>query len=261
MTKFVVIIPARQASTRLPGKMLADIAGKPMVIRVAEQALASGASRVLIACDHPDIERAAKDFGIPSLLTRVDHPSGTDRLSEAACALGLGDDEIVVNLQGDEPLMAPDLIQQVAALLADDPQASIATCAAPILNAEHLFNPNIVKVVCTQRGHAMYFSRAPIPWHRDHPAHSQQKEGFKVPALHHIGMYAYRVGFLKLYPGLPAGTLEQIESLEQLRALENGFTIAVKTVAVHPGAGVDTQQDLERVRNFYLNAPRLRVSQ
>ncbi len=253
VSPFVVIIPARQASTRLPGKMLADLAGKPMVVRVAEQAIASGARRVLIACDHPDIASAAQAFGIQAIMTRADHPSGTDRLAEAALKIGLQDDEIVVNLQGDEPLMDPSLINDVAHSLGSDPLASIATCAAPLVTGEALFNPNIVKVVCNQRGHALYFSRAPIPWHRDAPAQRQQAEGLKFPALHHIGMYAYRVSFLKQYPALPIGTLEQIEALEQLRALENGFTIAVRTVRAHPGAGVDTQQDLLRVRKIIEN--------
>lgn len=250
---FVVIIPARQASTRLPGKMLADLAGKPMVVRVAEQAIASGARRVLIACDHPDIARAAQAFGIQAIMTRADHPSGTDRLAEAALQIGLQDDEIVVNVQGDEPLMDPSLINDVAHSLSCDPLASIATCAAPLLTGAALFNPNIVKVVCNHRGHALYFSRAPIPWHRDAPVHSEQTQALTIPALHHIGMYAYRVSFLKQYPALPIGTLEQIEALEQLRALENGFTIAVKIVNTHPGAGVDTQQDLLRVRKIIEN--------
>ena len=253
MIPFVVIIPARQASTRLPGKMLADLAGKPMVVRVAEQAALSGASRVLIACDHPDIARAAAVHGVQALLTRTDHPSGTDRLAEAALALGLGDDEIVVNVQGDEPLMDPALINAVALALRTNPLAAIATCATPIQSAKQLFNPNIVKVVCNRHGHALYFSRAPIPWQRDTPAHLLQDENISVPALHHIGMYAYRVSFLRQYPDLAQGVLEQIEALEQLRALEHGFTIAVHTVATHPGAGVDTPEDLERVREILQN--------
>jgi len=253
MSPFVVIIPARAASTRLPGKMLADLAGKPMVVRVAERANASAATRVVIACDHPDIAQACKDHGIEFLMTRTDHPSGTDRLAEAATLLKLSDQDIVVNVQGDEPLIDPELINSVAALLARDLNASIATCAAPIHTAESLFNPNIVKVVCGATGHALYFSRAPIPWNRDAPAHPGQTTGFSVPALHHIGLYAYRVEFLRQYPALPAGTLERLESLEQLRALEHGFKIAVQRISNHPGAGVDTPEDLKRVRSYFEN--------
>ena len=253
MSGFVVIIPARAASTRLPGKMLADLAGKPMVVRVAERAKASAANRVVIACDHPDIAQACLEHGVEYLMTRVDHPSGTDRLAEAASLLKLQDDDIVVNVQGDEPLIDPALIDSVAALLARDPIASIATCAAPIPTAANFFNPNIVKVVCDASDHALYFSRAPIPWRRDAPAHPAQSSGFSVPALHHIGMYAYRVSFLRQYPGLPSGTLERLESLEQLRALEHGFKIAVQTINSHPGAGVDTPEDLIRVRSLFEN--------
>ncbi len=251
MSGFVVIIPARAASTRLPGKMLADLAGKPMVVRVAERAKASSANRVVIACDHPDIAQACLSHGVEHLMTRLDHPSGTDRLAEAASLLNLQDDDIVVNVQGDEPLIDPALIDCVAAHLARDPVASIATCAAPIRTAENLFNPNIVKVVCDASDRALYFSRAPIPWQRDAPAYPDQTTGFSVPALHHIGIYAYRVGFLRQYPGLPSGRLERLESLEQLRALEHGFKIAVQTINSHPGAGVDTPEDLIRVRSFF----------
>ncbi len=248
MGGFVVIIPARHASTRLPGKMLADLAGKPMVVRVAEQAAASGASRVLIATDHPAIAQAAQQHGIAALLTRSDHPSGTDRLAEVVKQLELADDQIVVNVQGDEPLMDPALIDDVAALLESDSQAAIATCASPIHVAENLYNPNIVKVVCNRKGHALYFSRAPIPWHRDALASGGQVLAPGLPALHHVGMYAYRAGFLRRFPTLAAGALEAIESLEQLRALEHGYTIAVRTIQSHPGAGVDTLEDLARVR-------------
>ena len=253
MSSFVVIIPARAASTRLPGKMLADLAGKPMVVRVAERANASGAKNVVVACDHPDIAQACQDHGVEFLMTRTDHPSGTDRLAEAATLLKLEDHDIVVNVQGDEPLIDPALIHSVAELLAADLKASIATCAAPIHSAQTLFNPNIVKVVCGASGHALYFSRAPIPWLRDAPAHPGQTTDFCVPALHHIGLYAYRAGFLRQYPTLPVGMLERLESLEQLRALEHGFTIAVQTISSHPGAGVDTPEDLKRVRTYFEN--------
>jgi 3-deoxy-manno-octulosonate cytidylyltransferase (CMP-KDO synthetase) len=192
-------------------------------------------------------------YGIAHLKTRDDHPSGTDRLAEAASLLNLHHDDIVVNVQGDEPLMDPGLINSVAALLARNRQAAIATCAAPIHTAEHLFNPNIVKVVCDASDHALYFSRAPIPWLRDAPAYPGQTTDFSVPALHHIGLYAYRVDFLRQYPALSPGKLERLESLEQLRALEHGFKIAVQTIDIHPGAGVDTPEDLVRFRHFFEN--------
>lgn len=255
MQPFVVIIPARKASTRLPGKMLADLGGKPMVVRVAERALASGATRVLIATDHSDIAAAATQHGIEALMTRADHASGTDRLAEAALKLGLADEEIVVNVQGDEPLMDPGLINDLAQQLASDSSASIATCAAPLLNAEQMFNPNIVKAVCRLDGRALYFSRAPIPWNRDALAAGDRILTATTPALHHIGMYAYRVSFLRVFPTLAPGTLEQIESLEQLRALEHGYHIALKTIASHPGTGVDTMEDLLRVRAIFTTPP------
>ena len=247
-TPFVVVIPARQASTRLPGKMLADLAGKPMVVRVAEQALASNASRVVIATDHPQIAQAAHDAGIEAVTTRVDHASGTDRLSEAVEQLNLTANSIVVNVQGDEPLIDPRLIDRVAQHLAHDAQVAIATCATPITDPGSFFNPNIVKVVCNQRGHALYFSRAPIPWDRDFFKTEPRTLSTDFPALHHIGLYAYRVDFLKRFPTLSAGVLERLESLEQLRALEHGYTISVLQIDSHPGAGVDTHEDLERVR-------------
>lgn len=248
MGSFAVVIPARHASTRLPGKMLADLGGKPMVVRVAERAAASGAARVVIATDHADILDAAMRHGITAVMTSEAHPSGTDRLAEVCQLLGLQDHEIVVNVQGDEPLINPSLIDDVAALLASDDQAAIATCAAPIHSAQALFNPNVVKVVCNRAGHALYFSRAPIPWDRDALAAGVQILAPGLAALHHIGIYAYRVSFLKRFPTLARGTLEAIESLEQLRALEHGYTIAVKSIQSHPGAGVDTIEDLARVR-------------
>ena len=250
MHAFTVIIPARHASSRLPGKMLADIAGKPMVIRVAEQAAQSQAARVVIATDHLSSAQACQAHGVQYLMTQEGHPSGTDRLAEAATALSLPDDAIVVNVQGDEPLIDPALIDQVAALLASDSKAAIATCAAPIVDAEALFNPNIVKVVCDRQGRALYFSRAPIPWHRDALATGERILAPQLPAKHHIGLYALRVSFLKLFPTLAPGTLEQIESLEQLRAMEHGYPIAVLPLLSHPGAGVDTPPDLERVRRI-----------
>lgn len=250
---FVAVIPARAASTRLPGKPLLDIAGKPMVVRTAEQTARSQASRVIIATDDPAIQAAAIAHGFDAVLTRADHPTGTDRLAEVARQMGWDDDTIVVNVQGDEPLIDPAQINAVADLLAQDPGAAIATCATPIDNVHTLFNPNAVKVVCDARQRALYFSRAPIPWARDQLADGQQRLAPKLPALHHIGLYAYRAGFLKIFPTLPVGSLEHFESLEQLRALENGYSIAVLTTHEHPAAGVDTQEDLERVRNIFAN--------
>ena len=249
-TPFVVVIPARQASTRLPGKMLADLAGKPMVLRVAEQALASRATRVVIATDHADIAQAARKGGIQTLMTRVDHASGTDRLAEAVKQLGLTNETIVVNVQGDEPLIDPQLINRVAQQLTLDTQAAIATCASPLADLTSLFNPNVVKVVCDQRDRALYFSRAPIPWDRERFHTEPRTLASDHPALHHIGLYAYRVEFLQRFPKLSAGVLERLEMLEQLRALEHGYAITVLKIASHPGAGVDTPEDLLRVRQF-----------
>lgn len=251
---FCVVIPARHASTRLPGKMLADIGGVPMVVRVAERARASKATRVIIATDHPEIARQAQAHGIEAHMTRVDHPSGTDRLSEIVSLLGLDDDSMVVNVQGDEPLMDPALINELASVLHASPQAAIATCATPITTAETLFNPNMVKVVLDQSGHAMYFSRAPIPWDRDALADGARTLAPGLPALHHIGMYAYRASFLRRFPTLPVGALEQVECLEQLRAMEHGYRITVHITPTHPGAGVDTPEDLERVRSLLAKA-------
>lgn len=253
MQPFIVIIPARQASTRLPGKMLADLDGVPMVVRVAQRSAASGATNVLIATDDKKIAEAAETFGISSVMTRADHPSGTDRLAEAVDLLQLPDDALVVNVQGDEPLIEPELINSVASLLALHPTAAISTCAAPITDPALFFNPNIVKVVCDQRGDALYFSRAPIPWDRDAFANGSQALHPELPALHHIGLYAYRAHFLKSFPTLSRGVLERVESLEQLRALEHGHKIALHLTDRHPGAGVDTQADLDRVRHFLLS--------
>lgn len=249
-TSFIVVIPARQASTRLPGKMLADLDGKPMVVRVAEQALASKAARVVIATDHADIAQATRAAGIDTLMTRVDHPSGTDRLAEAATQLGLTDQTIVVNVQGDEPLIDPQLINRVAQQLTLDTQAAIATCASPLTEVTSLFNPNVVKVVCDQRDRALYFSRAPIPWDRDGFQTEHRTLTRDFPALHHIGLYAYRVEFLKCFPKLSPGVLERLEMLEQLRALEHGYGISVLKIDSHPGAGIDTPEDLVRVRRL-----------
>ncbi|MFT0531384.1 3-deoxy-manno-octulosonate cytidylyltransferase [Castellaniella hirudinis] len=245
---FIVVIPARAASTRLPGKPLLDLAGLPMVVRTARRAAQSGARRVLIATDHADILQAAAQHHIEALMTRADHPTGTDRLAEVVQTLSLPDEAVVVNVQGDEPLIDPRLIDAVAALLQRHPDAAITTCAAPITQADTLFDPNAVKVVCDHRQRALYFSRAPIPWARDALADGGRRLAPGLPARHHIGLYAYRAGFLKSFPQLPPGQLERTESLEQLRALEQGFSIYVHPTPTHPAAGVDTAQDLARVR-------------
>jgi len=251
MTPFIAIVPARAASTRLPDKPLLDIGGQPMVVRTATQATQSGASRVWIATDDARIQRAAQQHGYEALMTRTTHPTGTDRLAEVVTQLALSDDTIVVNVQGDEPLIDPAIIRAVAQWLERDRDAAIATCAAPLTSAEQLFNPNVVKVVCDARARALYFSRAPIPWARDALADGVQRLAQDLPALHHIGLYAYRAGFLRQFPTLPVGALERTESLEQLRALEQGFTIVVHVTDMHPAAGVDTPEDLVRVRRIF----------
>lgn len=255
MTRFVALVPARLASTRLPNKPLADIGGKPMVVRVAERAAASGASRVVVATDDIRILEAVQAHGIAAVMTRADHPSGTDRLSEAADLLGLRDEEIVVNVQGDEPLIPPALVGEVARLLENRPDCSISTAAHPIDSVEDYLNPNVVKVVTRADGLAAYFSRAPIPFARDELAGFPSViPGMLAPALRtnpplrHIGLYAYRVGFLRAYPGLERAPLEVLESLEQLRALWHGHGIVVHTVDAAPPGGVDTPEDLDRVR-------------
>lgn len=248
---FIALIPARAASTRLPDKPLADIAGKPMVVRVAERVARSGASQIYVATDDARVERAVLEHGYRALMTRADHPTGTDRLAEAVRQLGLPDDAVVVNIQGDEPLIEPELIDRVARSLAETPWADIATCACPVADGASLFNPNVVKVVCASDGRALYFSRAPIPWARDALASGERVLAGGLPAWHHIGIYAYRVGFLNRFPALPQGALERFESLEQLRALEHGHNIVVVQVASAPAAGVDTPDDLARVRAVF----------
>ncbi len=247
---FLAVIPARAHSTRLPGKMLADIDGLPMVIRVAQQARASGASRVVVATDDSAILDTIKRHGFEGLMTRADHPTGTDRLAEVCTQLALADDRIVVNVQGDEPLIDPALVAQMAHTLAEHSRAAIATAAHPIGNATDLFNPNVVKVVCGADGRALYFSRAPMPWARDALAAGEQLLAPGLPALRHIGLYAYRAGFLRGFPNLPHGQLERWESLEQLRALEHGYTIQVHVTPNAPASGVDTQEDLDHVRRI-----------
>lgn len=250
---FIAVIPARAASTRLPDKPLLDIAGKPMVVRTAERAALSQARQVVVATDDLRIFNAVREHGIEALMTGSGHPTGTDRLSEVVEHLNLPDDAVLVNVQGDEPLIEPALIDAVADLLVRSPNAAIATCAAPLSASEALFNPNVVKVVCDHRGHALYFSRAPIPWARDAWADGNRHIPPELPALQHIGLYAYRAGFLKQFPKLPVGTLEKFESLEQLRAMENGFNITVLRINSHPAPGVDTESDLQRVRDIFIN--------
>lgn len=242
---FTVIIPARYASTRLPGKPLADINGKPMVVHVMERALESGASRVIVATDHPDVQRAVERVGGEVCLTSPDHHSGTERLAEVIERYQFPDDEIIVNVQGDEPLTPPVIIRQVADNLAVC-QAGMATLAVPIATAEEAFNPNAVKVVMDAQGYALYFSRATIPWDRERFA--QSKETIGDHFLRHIGIYAYRAGFIRRYVTWQASSLEQIELLEQLRVLWYGEKIHVAVAQAVPCVGVDTPEDLQRVR-------------
>lgn len=242
---FTVLIPARLGSVRLPNKPLADIAGVPMVVRVAQQALRSAAQRVVVAGDSFEIVAACQAHGIEAVLTRTDHPSGSDRLAEACDVLNLPDDSIVVNVQGDEPLMEPELVTDVAHLLARHPQAAMSTAAHTLSSVADFHNPNVVKVVLNAQHMALYFSRAPIAYPRDTP------DQLPSPApLRHIGIYGYRVSFLRLFPKLAQAPLERTESLEQLRALWHGHRIAVHVTQHAPGAGVDTPDDLERVRRF-----------
>jgi 3-deoxy-manno-octulosonate cytidylyltransferase (CMP-KDO synthetase) len=246
--RFVAVIPARMRSTRLPGKMLADVGGKPLVAWAAERARASGADEVAIATDHEDIARAVRALGFRACMTSEAHETGTDRLAEAVRALELGDDEIVVNVQGDEPLIDPALVRAVAQALAGKPPASIATAAHPITQAATFFDPNVVKVVLDAEGYALYFSRAPIPFARDAFARTREALPPDFPALRHIGIYAYRVRFLREYSRLAPTPLERLEALEQLRALGHGHRIAVASWSGALEPGVDTAEDLERVR-------------
>lgn len=248
---FRIVIPARYASTRLPGKPLADICGKPMVVRVVEAVGAAGGDGIWVATDDERVYAAVESHGLRAVMTRSDHPSGTDRIAEVAAQLGWDDGEIVVNVQGDEPLLDPALVSRVAQALADDPEAAIATAAHPIHEATEFFNPNVVKVVCDRGGRAHYFSRAPIPWARDAFAAGQELLPAGFSPLRHIGLYAYRVSFLRQYAGLTPAPTEQWESLEQLRALWHGFPIRVVICAHAPAPGVDTPDDLDRVRQIY----------
>jgi 3-deoxy-manno-octulosonate cytidylyltransferase (CMP-KDO synthetase) len=283
MPKLTVLIPARLASTRLPNKPLADVAGLPLIVRVAQQVLSYTSKittkniatqaintpataiftpkiRAVVACDSEAILKVCQQHNIEAVLTRSDHPSGSDRLAEACEILQLADDDIVVNVQGDEPLIDPQLIVDVAQLLQNSPTASMSTAAHVIDSVEEFRNPNVVKVVTDANNLAMYFSRAPIGWWRDGYIASGSVAGLpELPTapkpLRHIGIYAYRVGFLKQFPKLPQAEIEVCEALEQLRALWHGHRIAVHVTALAPGPGVDTPEDLERVRQFFLSAP------
>ena len=245
--EFLVVIPARLGSTRLPRKPLADIGGKPMVIRVAERAQQSNAQSVVVATDSLEIQAACDEYRIDCLLTSTDHITGTDRIAEVAQLLKLRSDTLVVNVQGDEPLMPPELINQVAQTLADNTACAISTVAVPIKDISEITNPNVVKVVLNKTGEALYFSRAGIPFIRD----LESDQG--MAHLRHLGIYAYRADFLQSYIRLEPAPPEQAEALEQLRALWNGYRIAVYTASEAPQAGVDTAEDLERVRRILAN--------
>ena len=247
---FTVLVPARLASTRLPNKPLADIGGLPMIVRVARQAALSSASAVVVAADHADIVEACVAHGVRTVLTRDDHATGSDRLAEACVLLGLDGQSVVVNVQGDEPLIDPALIDACAALLNQRPDCVMSTAAHAIDTMHELDNPNVVKVVLDAANNALYFSRAPIPWWRD--ARAAGGDAVPSPApLRHIGLYAYHAGFLRRFPSLPPSPLEGIEALEQLRVLWHGERIVVHVSDVRPGPGVDTPEDLARVRALF----------
>ena len=239
---FRVVIPARYASTRFPGKSLADLCGKPMLQHVYNCALASGAEEVVIATDDDRIKSVAEEFGATVCMTSPDHPSGTDRLAEVSLIRGWDIDDIVVNLQGDEPLTPAEILKQVALNLADHPKAGIATLSTPIQTADDVFDPNIVKVVADAEGYALYFSRAPIPWNRDHGKELSDEQA--TAYQRHLGIYAYRVSFLHAYTNMLACELEITEKLEQLRALHSGVAIHVEEAVKLPGPGIDTPDDL-----------------
>jgi 3-deoxy-manno-octulosonate cytidylyltransferase (CMP-KDO synthetase) len=242
MGSFTVVIPARLASSRLERKALADLGGKPMVVRVAERSAQSAANRIIVATDAQEIESVCKAANLEVMMTREDHPSGTDRLAEVALQLGLNDEAIVVNVQGDEPLIPVDLINQVANTLQSKPHCAMATAAVAIHDQSEITNPNAVKVVLSKNNEALYFSRSAIPFDRNHSSPIYYR---------HLGIYAYRTGFLKAFSNLAISPLEQAESLEQLRALWHGYAIAVHITPESPPPGVDTQADLDRARQFF----------
>ena len=246
---FKIIIPARYASSRLPGKPLLDIAGKPMIQHVYERAIESEATEVIIATDDDRIKQSAKSFGAKVCMTKHDHPSGTDRLAEVASIFQFNDDNIIVNLQADEPCLPSELINQVAADLAQNCNADIATLYSQITQLEHVFDPNVVKVILDIDGYALYFSRAPIPWIRDHFSKKSIPD-MTLPHYRHIGLYAYRTSFLTHYAELSSSLIEQAESLEQLRALFHGKKIHLSEAKINSGHGVDTMADLLLVRSL-----------
>jgi 3-deoxy-manno-octulosonate cytidylyltransferase (CMP-KDO synthetase) len=257
---FIALIPARLASTRLPEKPLADLGGLPMVVRVARRAAASGAQRVVVCADDPRIRVACQQHGVESILTSPEHPSGTDRLSEAVTQLGLDPSALIVNVQGDEPLIEPATISAVARLLQQRSDCDIATVAHPLQRTEELFDPNVVKVVTDAAGLALLFSRAPIPWSRDHFGDAGRgtvvdRWPDDLPALRHVGLYAYRAGFLQRFRQLTPAPIELAEKLEQLRALWHGVRIAVMKIDSPMPPGVDTPEDLARVRALLAGAP------
>lgn len=245
---FTVLVPARLASTRLPGKPLLEIGGLPMVVRVARQAQRSGASQVVVATDASEVAATCQSHGVPHVMTRADHASGSDRLAEACEHLGLDGDHIVVNVQGDEPLVDPVLIDRCAALLDQHPDCLVGTVAHPIEERADWLNPNVVKVVLDAAGRALYFTRAPVPFHRDGAPGELPHD---PTPLRHLGLYAYRAGFLRRFPTLPQAPIERTEALEQLRVLWHGERIAVHITDTAPGTGVDTPEDLARVRALF----------
>jgi 3-deoxy-manno-octulosonate cytidylyltransferase (CMP-KDO synthetase) len=255
---FTVLIPARMASSRLPDKPLADIAGKPMVVHVAECAARSGAQQVVVACDDIRIQAACQQHGVPAVLTRSSHVSGSDRLAEACEHLGLAGDDVVVNVQGDEPLIEPALIHDVALLLGQRADCVMSTAAHALADHAEYLNPNVVKVVLDAAGRALYFSRAPIPWWRDGPAKAAHQLPTPAP-LRHLGIYGYRAGFLRGFAQLSVAEVESCEALEQLRVLWHGHRIAVHVAAHGPGPGVDTPEDLARVRAVFASRANTRT--
>lgn len=250
MPGFKIVIPARYGASRLPGKPLLSIAGKPMIVHVCERALEAGANEVVVATDDERIADAVAGTGVTAVMTRREHRSGTERIAEVADLRTWADSELIVNVQGDEPLMQPRLVRQLAFALAGQSEAQVATLASPMADRDEVFNPNAVKVVLDKRGHALYFSRAPIPWHRDSFPGTDSPLPASIRYLRHIGIYAYSAGFLRRYVSWSASPLEAIESLEQLRILWNGEPILVLPVEQAPEAGVDTQADLERVQQL-----------
>ncbi|BAU58054.1 3-deoxy-manno-octulosonate cytidylyltransferase [Halorhodospira halochloris] len=244
---FIVVIPARYAASRLPGKPLLEVGGLPIIEHVYRRATASGAQQVVVATDDERIEKTCHGFGAQVLTTSPDHSSGTERIAEVVDRLGIPDESIVVNLQGDEPLMPPDLPALAASRLAQDSDADISTLAVPIETAAELKDPSAVKVVCDNRGRALYFSRAPIPWEREAMLQISDAQVNAGNWLRHLGLYAYRAGFLRCYPNLEPAPAERLEQLEQLRALWHGYSIQVAVTRQRPGPGVDTADDIEVV--------------